>query len=63
MPNSISDIELAEKAYKAFGATTNFKNLQGEEMPSFENLPDLIKRAWVEAALTAYYWATMKERG
>ena len=53
-------LELAELAYKAYGKVTDNKNFRGEEMPAFENLPDLIKKAWIEASLTVYHIAEPK---
>jgi hypothetical protein len=40
----------AKVAYRAYGATTNFKNFQGNDMPLFDDLPEQIKEAWVAAA-------------
>ncbi|MFN6460835.1 MAG: hypothetical protein RMZ41_003180 [Nostoc sp. DedVER02] len=42
--------ELAKKAYIAYGRTTDFRNYQGLPMPEWENLPQSIQEAWVNAA-------------
>ncbi|MBW4674688.1 MAG: hypothetical protein KME52_11860 [Desmonostoc geniculatum HA4340-LM1] len=42
--------ELAKKAYFAYGQTTNLKNYQGLPMPEWENLPDTIQKAWINAS-------------
>ncbi|ABA24684.1 hypothetical protein Ava_D0019 [Trichormus variabilis ATCC 29413] len=43
--------ELAKKAYRAYGQTTDFKNYQGLSMPDWENLPETIQKAWTSAAV------------
>lgn len=43
------ELELAEKAYNAYGQSTNFKNFLGQDMPKFTNLPEAIKKAWIAA--------------
>jgi hypothetical protein len=42
--------ELAQVAYVAYGKATEFKNFRGEPMPSYADLPEKIKEAWVAAA-------------
>lgn len=41
---------LAKQAYKAYGRTVDFKNVRGEPMPEWADLPDTIKQAWDQAA-------------
>lgn len=43
-------LALARTAYKAYGATTDFKNYQGLPMPEFDDLPEKIRQAWIAAA-------------
>jgi hypothetical protein len=45
-------------AYTAYGRITGFKNFQGDEMPTFDNLPPQIKRAWITAANVIWDLAT-----
>jgi hypothetical protein len=40
---------IAESAYCAYAASTNNKNFLGQEMPAFNDLPEAIKSAWMEA--------------
>lgn len=39
----------AERAYNAYGKTTDFKNFQGNPMPEWSELPDRIQAAWKAA--------------
>lgn len=41
--------KLAQGAYAAYGASTGNKNFRGEEMPTWEALPDKIRAAWCAA--------------
>jgi hypothetical protein len=41
---------LARRAYRAYGATTGFKNYQGLPMPEWPALPETIRAAWRAAA-------------
>lgn len=41
---------LAQHAYHAYGATTDYKNFRGEPMPEWKDLPDQIRAAWRSAA-------------
>lgn len=43
-------MELAKIAYDAYGKTTNYKNFIGGPMPKWEDLPEAIQRAWINAA-------------
>jgi hypothetical protein len=43
-------IEFAKIAYAAYGRTVQQKNFRGEPMPSWEDLPVEIHRAWSAAA-------------
>ena len=43
--------DVAESAYKAYGAVTGNKNFRGEPMPEFKDLPETIRTAWEAAAL------------
>ena len=45
------DEALAKRAYEAYGKTTDFKNYQGLPMPKWEDLPEKIKDAWLNACL------------
>ena len=40
----------AEELYLAYGAVTDFKNFQGNPMPEYKDLPEIIKLAWQAAA-------------
>lgn len=40
----------AKVAYRAYGATTNFLNFQGNPMPEWDALPEKIRTAWIAAA-------------
>jgi hypothetical protein len=42
---------IGEIAYQAYGQTTDFKNFQGNPMPKWEELPDKIKEAWMNASV------------
>lgn len=48
----------ARIAYTAYGRKTGFKNLQGDDMPVFDALPDMIKEAWIAAAGVIWDLAT-----
>lgn len=53
----MTDTELAEIAYHAYGETTGFKNYQGLPMPEWDSLGEKIRTAWtaaVSAVLDAY---------
>ena len=43
------NIYLANMAYLAYGQVTDHKNFRGEPMPDFDDLPDKIRSAWVNA--------------
>lgn len=47
-PGSLIE-KLAKIAYAAYGKTTDYKNYQGLPMPSWDELPVMIKTAWMEA--------------
>ena len=47
----ISPEDLARGAYAAYGDTTGNVNYQGLPMPTFENLTDKIRSAWIAASL------------
>lgn len=38
-----------KEAYARYGAVTDFKNFQDNPMPTFDELPELIQKAWHEA--------------
>lgn len=42
--------EMAKTAYEAYGQETNHKNYRGEPMPEWDELPEQIKGAWIQAA-------------
>lgn len=44
--------DLAKTAYRAYGSVTSFKNYQGNPMPEFDDLPETIKKAWIQVAKT-----------
>lgn len=53
-PNAASDtgdeqITMAQLAYQAYGQTTGFKNYQGNPMPTWDALGDVIQGTWVSA--------------
>lgn len=50
MSKELTDYDLAELAYRAYGRTTGFKNYQGLPMPKYAELPPNIKTAWLNAA-------------
>jgi hypothetical protein len=37
-------------AYEAYGNVTGHKNFQGSDMPSWDDLPAIIREAWETAA-------------
>lgn len=43
------EITLARAAYARYGATTDYKNFLGLPMPTWEELPEKIREAWVAA--------------
>lgn len=49
----LTSVELAERAYGAYGDVTGWKNYRHEPMPRFVDLPDKIRQAWEAAAVTA----------
>lgn len=40
---------MARTAYAAYGHSTGNKNFRGEEMPTWDALPQAIRNAWVAA--------------
>jgi hypothetical protein len=42
-------IDVAKRAYAAYGRSTGNKNFRGEEMPTWDALPQAIRDAWVAA--------------
>jgi hypothetical protein len=40
---------IAMLGYRAYGATTGYKNYQGLDMPEWSQLPPGIKGAWINA--------------
>lgn len=49
----ITDNQMAQFMYHAYGLTTDFKNYQGLPMPAWEALPVAITKAWEAAAAEA----------
>lgn len=45
--------KVAQEAYEAYGRRTDFKNFQGNPMPKWEDLPPIIKEAWIVASRQA----------
>ena len=54
MPTPEAIVAMAQKAYAAYGKTTNFKNYQGLPMPEWADLPEQIKEAWMASTLEVY---------
>lgn len=50
MTDDNTQTELAKVAYQAYGDTTGWKNFQGNPMPQWEDLGDMIQAAWVNAS-------------
>jgi hypothetical protein len=46
-------VEIARASYHAYGRSTGNKNFRGEEMPTWENLPEPIRVAWIAAVTQA----------
>lgn len=46
---TIRSIDLARKAYDAYGRVTDHKNYQGLPMPLFDDLGETIQKAWCAA--------------
>jgi hypothetical protein len=46
----VSEQVWGRTAYEAYAEVTSWKNWQGLPMPAWEDLPELIRRAWSEAA-------------
>ena len=42
---------LAQAGYEAYAASTDNKNFRGAEMPKFDDLPEAIINAWIQATL------------
>jgi hypothetical protein len=53
---------IARQTYAAYGKTTEFKNFQGNPMPTFDALPERIQQAWRSASLAAHR-AAVEARG
>jgi hypothetical protein len=51
---------IAKLAYMAYAKTTDNKNFMGNEMPRFEDLPEKIQLAWVNAVTAVI--AAIKEQ-
>lgn len=49
--------QIAHAAYQAYAKTTDNKNFRGEEMPSFDALPEKIRDAWKSAVRGAVDYA------
>jgi len=54
-------IERAIEAYDAYGAVTDHKNYQGLPMPTWDNLTDKIRAAWVESVKSVYRHLQVKD--
>lgn len=48
-----SSVDVAKKAYEAYGWYVGHKNHAGDPMPTWEGLPEKIKTAWRVAAYAA----------
>jgi hypothetical protein len=53
---------MAMTAYRAYGSVTEFKNYQGLPMPTWEDLPEKIKTAWIEAIKTTPTYVDLDAR-
>ena len=51
------EVHLGQVAYHAYGEVVEFKNYQGLPMPSWDELSDKIRAAWVAASRAATSWA------
>ena len=43
------NVEIAKRAYNAYGSAVSFRNYQGAAMPVWEELPPKIQTAWLAA--------------
>lgn len=50
-PQQADAMTLGRNAYMRYGAVTDFKNFRGDPMPSWSELPDQIRLAWIAAAV------------
>lgn len=55
-------VELARAAYAAYGETTGGRNYQGQPMPAWEDLAEVIQQAWTVAAATVARTVTAPHR-
>lgn len=46
---SRENVYLANMAYLAYGQMTDYKNFRGDPMPDFDDLPEKIQAAWINA--------------
>ena len=46
-------VPVAKVAYSAYASVTGGKNFRGDDMPAFDDLPSIIKDAWVAAVKAA----------
>ena len=52
----MKNYELAEAAYKGYyESLCNLSLIDGDKLPAFKELPDKIKDAWFEAAISVIY--------
>lgn len=54
--------QLARAAYAAYGETTGGRNYQGQPMPAWEDLGEVIQQAWTVAATTVARIVTTPQR-
>jgi hypothetical protein len=57
-PTTTTPQSRARIAYTAYGKMIDFKNFQGNPMPLFDELPERIQEAWIEAANVIWSLAT-----
>ena len=48
------NIHLGIVAYQSYGDSVNWKNFQGNPMPTWDDLPIHIRQAWINAAQAVY---------
>jgi hypothetical protein len=58
----MTDRELAQGMYDAYGKSTKYKNFQGNPMPFWIDLPEAIQNAWIAAALYAKETVTTNQK-
>lgn len=57
-----NQLPLARRMYEAYGASTGWKNFQGNPMPQWGELPERIQQAWMAAAEASKPSLELEER-